>query len=110
MIAQSVHSITPIIKLVVRGDVILRGIYAEQYKEIGRRIVFYRNLRGLSQEALADKIGISRSYLSKIEAPKSEVSFSLDVIFTIANGLDVDVAAFFNPIEINNPYLKDKDK
>jgi len=86
----------------------LRGVNAEQYKEIGRKIVFYRNLRGLSQEDLADKIGISRSYISKIEAPNSDVSFSLDVLFTIAAGLDIDVAAFFNPIEINSPYLKQK--
>lgn len=88
----------------------MRGIYADQYKEIGRKIVFYRNLRGLSQQDLADKIGVSRSYISKIEAPNSTVSFSLDVLFAIAIGLDVDVAAFFNPIEIDNPYLKDTGK
>ncbi len=88
----------------------MRGIYVEQYKEIGRKIVFYRNLRGLSQQELADRIGISRSYISKIEAPNSNVSFSLDVLFAIATGLNIDVAAFFNPIEINNPYLKDTDR
>lgn len=88
----------------------MRGIYADQYREIGRKIAFYRNLRELSQQNLADKIGVSRSYISKIEAPQSDVSFSLDVLFSIAAGLNVDVAAFFNPIEINSPYLKDKEK
>lgn len=86
----------------------MRGIFIDQYKQIARKIVFYRRLRELSQEELADKIGISRSYLSKIEAPNSEVSFSLDVLFTIADGLEIDVAAFFNPIEVETKYLKKK--
>jgi DNA-binding XRE family transcriptional regulator len=76
------------------------------YREIGRKIAFYRNLRGLSQEALAAKIDISTSHLSKIEAPNTDISFSLDMLCLIAEGLDVDVAAFFNPIEISGPYIK----
>ncbi|WP_223226433.1 helix-turn-helix transcriptional regulator [Sporomusa sp. GT1] len=51
---------------------------------------------------LADKIGISKSYLSKIEAPNSTKAFSLDVLFAIADGLDVDVIKFFMPTEENN--------
>ena len=78
------------------------------YKEIGRKVSFYRNLRGLSQEELAAKIDISTSHLAKIEAPNTNISFSLDMLLLIAEGLDVDVAAFFNPIEISSPYLKAK--
>nr|WP_244888645.1 helix-turn-helix transcriptional regulator [Pelosinus fermentans] len=33
--------------------------------------------RGLSQDELADKIAISKSYLSKIEAPNSTKAYSL---------------------------------
>ncbi len=76
------------------------------YREIGRKIAFYRNLRGLSQEELAAKVDISTSHLSKIEAPNTNISFSLDMLLLIAEGLDVDVAAFFNPTEVQNSYMK----
>lgn len=78
------------------------------YKDIGRKIAFYRNLRGFSQEELAARIDISTSHLSKIEAPNTNISFSLDMLLLIAEGLDVDIAAFFNPIEISSPYIKRK--
>jgi transcriptional regulator with XRE-family HTH domain len=80
--------------------------FVEKHREIGRKIAFYRNLRGLSQEALAEKIEVSVSHISKIEAPQTNTSFSLDMLLLIAEGLDVDVAAFFNPIEISSPYIK----
>ncbi|BBB91455.1 MAG TPA: helix-turn-helix transcriptional regulator [Methylomusa anaerophila] len=69
------------------------------YKEVGRRIAFFRNLRGLSQEELAAKVDISASHLSKIEAPNIQISFSLDMLLLIAEGLDVPVAALFAPVE-----------
>ena len=78
------------------------------YKDIGRRIAFYRNLRGFSQEELAARIDISTSHLSKIEAPNTNISFSLDMLLLIAECLDIDIAAFFNPIEISSPYIKRK--
>ena len=86
----------------------MRGIYSEQYKEIVRKIAFYRQLRCLTQQNLADKTDYSLSYIKKIEASNSKSSFSLDAIFKVADVLDVDSAAFFNPIEIENKYLKKK--
>ncbi|SMD15340.1 helix-turn-helix domain-containing protein [Sporomusa malonica] len=73
----------------------------ERYRQIAKKIVHYRIKKGLSQDELADKIGISKSYLSKIEAPNSTKAFSLDVLFAIADGLEVDVIKFFIPIEEN---------
>lgn len=72
--------------------------YTAKYREIGRRIAFYRNFKQYSQEELALKINVSKSYISKIEAPGSDISFSLDVLFAIADGLEIDVSAFFLPI------------
>jgi transcriptional regulator with XRE-family HTH domain len=82
------------------------------YKEIGRRIAFFRNLRGLSQEELAAKIDVSASHLSKIEAPNIQISFSFDMLLLIAEGLEVDVAALFAPVEtisvnFNNQHSKE---
>lgn len=64
--------------------------FNERYRTIGKRIAYYRNKRGWTQDFLADKIGISTSYLSKIEAPRSNKSFSLDVLFLIADALEID--------------------
>lgn len=75
-----------------------RGRFTAKYREVGRRIAFYRNLRRISQEDLAANIGISKSYLSKIEAVNSEDTYSLDVLFAIAQGLNLDVVVFFLPI------------
>ncbi len=69
------------------------------YTEVGRRIAFFRNLRGLSQEELAAKVDISASHLSKIEAPNINVSFSFDMLLLIAEGLNIQIAALFAPIE-----------
>lgn len=74
-----------------------RSRYTANYREIGRRVAFYRGMRGLSQDDLAAEVGVSKSYLSKIEAANSEAAFSLDVLFAIAEGLDLDVLVFFLP-------------
>lgn len=86
----------------------MRGKHISKYREIGSKVAFYRKLRNLSQESLSEKIDKSRSYISKIEAKNSDMEFSLDILFDIADALNVDVAAFFNPIdvEIRGRYLR----
>ena len=80
----------------------MRSSNDERYRQIAKKIVHFRNLRGLSQQEFADMIGISKSYLSKIEAPNSDKAYSLDVLFAIADGLGVDVIQFFTPLEENS--------
>ena len=84
--------------------------FLEKYREIGRRIAFYRNKRGISQDSLGEKINYSKSYLSKIEASGSDVPYSLDVLFAIAAGLEVDPVIFLLPISEENfeKYRTDK--
>ena len=60
--------------------------FLDKYREIGRRNAFYRNKRGLSQEALGERINYSKSYISKIEASNSDVAYTLDNIYAIAAG------------------------
>lgn len=84
--------------------------FLDKYREIGRRIAFYRNKRGLSQEALGEKINYSKSYISKIEASNSDVTYSLDILFAIAAGLQLDPVIFLLPIseEDFDKYRTDK--
>ena len=65
------------------------GNESEQYKIIGQAIKKYRKQRGLTQEQLADRVSISISYLTKIEAPNCDQPFSLEVIFDIAEVLEI---------------------
>ena len=66
--------------------------FEKEYQTIGRNIAYYRRLRGLTQEQLAEKIPMSSSYLSKIECGNYNKSVSLSMILAIAYGLDVDIS------------------
>lgn len=61
----------------------------DRFIQLGIHIASYRKMRGMSQDDLADKAGVSRSFLSNIEAPKKVQPFSLDVFFRIADALQV---------------------
>ena len=53
------------------------------------RISYFRRLRGLSQEQLAERAGISPGFLSQVEAPGMAVGLSLNTLFAISEVLDV---------------------
>lgn len=65
--------------------------YAENYKRIGQNIAKYRKEKKLSQEDLANGVGISYSYIIQIEAQNVVKKMSLEVLFDIANFLDIDI-------------------
>ncbi|MBO5349042.1 MAG: helix-turn-helix transcriptional regulator [Clostridia bacterium] len=65
--------------------------YDNRYKEIGIKVAKYRKQKGLSQEELANEIGISYSYITQIEAPNVTKKMSLEVLFDIADVLEIDV-------------------
>ena len=69
--------------------------HSENYMLLGLNIAFYRKKKGLTQEALAEIIGISRTHLSNIEATKVEKSLSLGVLFDISTALGVEVGKLF---------------
>ena len=65
--------------------------HSERYKNIGIKISKYRNKKGLTQEELANKVGISYSYLTQIEAPNVVKKMSLEVLYDIADVLNIDI-------------------
>ena len=65
--------------------------HADKYRLIGKAISEYRQKKEITQKELADKIGVSLSYISKIEAPNSKKSFSLEILLDIADELDVSI-------------------
>ena len=64
----------------------------DRFVQLGIAIAALRKLKGMSQELLAERAGISRSLLSAIEAPGLAKSFSLEVFFDIADALEIDPA------------------
>ncbi len=66
--------------------------YQEQFTRIGVKIAALRKMKGLSQEVLAEKAGISRGLLSRIEAPGTPTGFALEILFEIAEVLEVNPA------------------
>lgn len=61
----------------------------DRFIELGLAISTLRKMRGMSQEELAAKAKISRSHLSSIEAPNIVRPFSLEVLYNIADALEV---------------------
>ena len=68
----------------------------DRFIQIGVAISTLRKVRGMSQEKLAEKAGISRSLLSCIEAPGIAHGFSLEVFYNLADALEVDPADLIN--------------
>ena len=67
----------------------------DRFIQLGVAIAALRKLRGMSQEKLAEKAGISRALVSTIEAPGMASAFSLEVFFNIADPADLINAAVF---------------
>lgn len=55
-------------------------------------IAYYRKRAGLTQEALAERVDISRSHLSAIEATNIVRPFSLEILFDLSDALGVPVS------------------
>lgn len=72
----------------------MKGIYAENYRRIGLKIAYYRKLRGLTQEALAERTGLTPAFIGHLEAPNVAKALSLDALFDIAAALEVQPQKF----------------
>lgn len=64
--------------------------HGERYRDLGYAISYYRKRKGLTQEQLAERIGVSRQHMGAIEAPNMVRAVSLDVLFNIANVLEIE--------------------
>lgn len=67
----------------------------ERYRQLGYAVAYYRKRRGLTQEQVAERIGISRQHLSAIESPHMTRAISLDLVFHIASVLEIEPYLLF---------------
>ncbi|MBA7597011.1 hypothetical protein ES703_04021 [subsurface metagenome] len=61
---------------------------------LGRNIRAYRQLKGLRQKELADKVGLSMDTISKIERSKQE-NVGIKYLFLISEELDIGIEQLF---------------
>ena len=73
----------------------MKPIYESEYRQLGLKIAYYRKLRGLTQEQLAEKIDRTPAFIGHVEVPNIIKAISLDTLFDIARVLDVPVHKFF---------------
>lgn len=69
-------------------------------KIFGQNVRRLRKVHGFSQEELAERAGLHRTYIGSVE--RGERNLSLDNIVAIARALGVAVAELMNGIEPQN--------
>lgn len=70
------------------------------YKLIGERIKRARKSRGMTQDALAEKLNVSIGYVSQVERGITKIS--LDLLGAIASVLSEEVANFIAESAVNS--------
>lgn len=82
----------------------MKQIHAEKYRQIGLKIAYYRKIRGLTQEELAERVGLTPAFVGHLapafvghlEAPNIAKALSLDTLFDIADSLDIPPNKFLS--------------
>lgn len=72
----------------------MKEVHTEQYLQLGLKISYYRKLKKLTQEQLAEKINCSPAFIGHVEAPNIQKAISFDTLFDIAAALDVPAYKF----------------
>ncbi len=67
----------------------MKAIHESRYLQLGLKISYYRKLRRLTQEELAEKVELSPAFISHVEAPNVSKAISLDTLFDIAKALEI---------------------
>ena len=80
----------------------MKAKHAGSYLQLGLKISYYRKLRGITQEQLAEKVGLSAAFIGHVEAPNIQKAISLDTLFDIASVLDIPPYKFlqFDPEDL----------
>ena len=67
----------------------MKEMHKGRYLQMGLKIAYYRKLRGLTQEQLAERVGRTPAFIGHVEAPNIQKAISMDTLFDIADALNV---------------------
>lgn len=96
-------SIIVLIRYHMGNEVIyMKAKHAGAYLQLGLKIAYYRKLRGLTQEQLAEQVGLTPAFIGHVEAPNIKKAISMDTLFDIAEVLEVPPHKFllFDPEDL----------
>lgn len=65
------------------------------YEQIAKNIKKYRNISGISQAELAERVGVSHEFIRRNESKKGRKSFSVDTLWKISVALDINPGLLF---------------
>lgn len=63
--------------------------YYKDFIRFGLKVQYYRKLRGMTQEAFAEAIDKSWSFVAKVEGPTQAYGVSMATLFKMAEVLDI---------------------
>ena len=72
----------------------MKEMHKGRYLQMGLKIAYYRKLRGLTQEQLAERVGRTPAFIGHVEAPNIQKAISMDTLFDIADALNVPAYKF----------------
>ena len=81
----------------------------DRFVELGLMISALRKAKGYTQHELAEKTHISLSHLSSLETPNITSSFSLEILFNIADILEVKPGDLLN-LNLPSSYFINDEK
>lgn len=70
--------------------------YREKLTALGLNIAYYRKLRLLTQDKLAEKADVSISTIRKLENPNEFLGVTFEKLCSLANALDVTESELLN--------------
>lgn len=84
----------------------IQDIQLETRRKAIKRLIAYRNMLGMSQKDIADKIGVSRPNITRFES--EDYNPTIDMIVKIADCMNLDVEINFIERDKNIPAGKEK--
>ena len=74
----------------------------DELQYIGLRISYFRKMQNMTQATLAEKVHISKNYLSHIESGASNKAVSLPLLIEISKALNIELSVLVNLDDFNN--------
>ncbi len=72
----------------------MKAEYRDRYRKLGLRIAYFRKMKGLTQEQLAEKLGKSAGFIGAVEATNVDRAISVDTLFAISDLLEIPAHKF----------------
>lgn len=77
------------------------------YVLLGKNIKYYRKQKKLTQEQLAEQIGLSIGFISQVE--RGITSMSLDTLIDVCNSLDCSAGEILEHVQVNAEHKQSED-